>query len=269
MAPDGSSLLPVIGTPASPSRPTTMKVARSSKPCKPFASTRTSVGDSTCTRMSPTIAALDGATAAAVQPSVDSIRPAPCSHITATRRWRVDGAIHHHDQHMLDLVDDVVRCDAFRPAVGVVLLGRKDFSAVLTHKGLHQHLSTLFNGVLSRPGSGPSQDWSELSIEVFPFAISAEPGGDGQARRCEAFLYDTKCDPDDPPRTVVRLDQQAGGGATLHIGGGGARSWRVRVHLLEGERVVHATVDVRSQRASSLRPTVHVDAFLVLNRPAA
>ena len=119
-------------------------------------------------------------------------------------------------------------------------------------------------------GSTKEQDWSELSIEVFPFPVdvappprkTAERGGvetatssnrassggaattttDGPGegrfeplRSCVGMLYDTKADWAEPPRTPLRLDQHPTGGAsTLRIGGGAARSWRVRVHLLPG-----------------------------------
>jgi hypothetical protein len=120
--------------------------------------------------------------------------------------------------------------------------------------------------------STKEQSWDELALEIFPFPIdqqhdttaTAEAGlGVQQALRSyTAHLHDTKAahtqaeeqeDEDEeqelPPRTDVRLDQHPTSGVTsLHISAEPSsqqkRTWKLRVHLLPGERLTKAGVTV-------------------------
>ena len=122
--------------------------------------------------------------------------------------------------------------------------------------------------------STKEQSWDELALEIFPFPIdqqhdttaTAEAGlGVQQALRTRSYtahLHDTKAahtqaeeqeDEDEeqelPPRTDVRLDQHPTSGVTsLHISAEPSsqqkRTWKLRVHLLPGERLTKAGMTV-------------------------
>jgi hypothetical protein len=87
------------------------------------------------------------------------------------------------------------------------------------------------------------QSWDELALEIFPFALgntdSAEEDVVQPLRSYTAHLHDTKADAmEEVPRTNLRLDQHAtSGAATVHIGAGASRRWKLRIHLLPGERL--------------------------------
>lgn len=91
-------------------------------------------------------------------------------------------------------------------------------------------------------GSTKEQSWSELSVEVFPFPLLTERNNDSDhepMRTYEGAFYDTKANWEAPPKQALHLSQHASGGAASVriMGGGAARSWRIRVHLPPGQRI--------------------------------
>ena len=120
--------------------------------------------------------------------------------------------------------------------------------------------------VTTEPGQSTSeQTWAELALEIFPFELQdAWPTLDEDALLPTRFhvsqLYDTKVNNLHPPKTTVRLDQHATGGATtLRIGAGARkRVWRLRVHLLPGETLASelgfAVVARHAENSNALVP---------------
>eukprot|EP00040_Diaphanoeca_grandis_P012991 m.65720 g.65720 ORF g.65720 m.65720 type:complete len:903 (-) comp23596_c0_seq1:497-3205(-) len=94
--------------------------------------------------------------------------------------------------------------------------------------------------VTTAPAQSTSeQNWTSLSVEVFPFSLLDETTmASPPLRTWTSYLYDTKVDLENPPRTSLVLHQHATtGSCSLKIGGGAVREWRIRVHLLPGETV--------------------------------
>jgi hypothetical protein len=85
------------------------------------------------------------------------------------------------------------------------------------------------------------QSWDDLALEIFPFTLAAAPGSDSGGvvqllRSYTARLHDTKKEENEVPRLDLRLDQHVtSGAATVHIGAGASRRWKLRIHLLPGE----------------------------------
>jgi hypothetical protein len=110
--------------------------------------------------------------------------------------------------------------------------------------------------------STAAQDWSELTVHIFPFAARAASGGDGGSggARLEVtrHLYDTKMDAQAPPRVALTLSQAGDGAAQLLIGPGPARRWRLRFHLLATEALapLPAPVVDAAGRTLALTPVV-------------
>jgi hypothetical protein len=135
----------------------------------------------------------------------------------------------------------------------------------------------------TEPGRAASeQTWTELAIELFPFALQPEPshhremintdaGGERALplRRWESTLHDTKAVGGGVvdnatnagvkvPRTALVLEQHpTGGESTLTVtNGDGARPrrWRLRLHLLPGEGIEALSV-TRRRSHLHLHPT--------------
>lgn len=113
----------------------------------------------------------------------------------------------------------------------------------------HKKGSVLITSLQQAALSTKEQDWEELAIEVFPFPLEETASTSLDVLRSyTAHLHDTKEEQEQeqdrghhPRRTDVRLDQHAKSGMiSLHIGADSKhRTWKLRVHLLPGERLSH------------------------------
>lgn len=107
------------------------------------------------------------------------------------------------------------------------------------------HRRGSFTVITSRPELRVArQDWSELTLEIFPDATDAADGGRPSIQRHQKQVYER----DSTTRTVLDMLTTDGSQLTMHISAHPeqlARGWCLRVHLRPGQRVLAAEVDGR------------------------
>jgi hypothetical protein len=105
--------------------------------------------------------------------------------------------------------------------------------------------------------STKEQNWEELAIEIFPFPLEQTNSmGLQMLRSYTAHLHDTKGEQEQhPSRTDVRLDQHASSGLiSVYIGADVKhRMWKLRVHLLPGERLSHSGITLDGESIPHIR----------------